>query len=174
MLPEPGRPRALSSDLDDAEHLLTVTVGLARMTNRPAARARVLREALWFLWEQPRLPRPLLRSKYPNAYPWSPAAIARVRSGQSGGLVLEHLEPRVLLVSDLLARADEWTPATFAAELHRRAGAAVVTQEDDRRLTSAGFARAMPETSDGPWARYVASGIDVAAFRSLSSASPVE
>jgi hypothetical protein len=154
--------------VEDATHLLAVTVELSRMRNRPAGRARVLREALWFLWEQPRLPRPLVRSKYPKSYPWSPAARALVRSGVPGGLVLEHVEPRSLLVADLLRDAEGWTPESFAAVLHRRTGAAVLTVADGRRLTAAGFSRSMPDGGHGVWARYVAAGIDLTAFAPLS------
>ncbi|MDB6425845.1 hypothetical protein [Curtobacterium sp. 20TX0008] len=88
--------------------------------------------------------------------------------------MFEHLEPRVLLMADLLERADEWSPETFAAELHRRAGAAVVTVEDDRLLTASGLGRTMPATSAGPWARYVAAGIDVSTFQPLAPTTPPE
>ncbi len=88
------------------------------MTHRPAERIWVLREAKWFLWERPRLPKPLVRSKYPTTHPWSPAAAARHQEGLRDGLVFEHLEARVLLLADMLERADDWSPGTFAAELH--------------------------------------------------------
>lgn len=32
------------------------------------------RETIYFTWEQPRLPRPLIQSKYPQSFPWSPRA----------------------------------------------------------------------------------------------------
>ena len=57
---------------------------------------------------RPRLPDPLVASKYPKSYPWSPRARA-VHVEHSGkrpkdgwGLAIEHLYPRELLVAELL------------------------------------------------------------------------
>src|SRR4051794_23537630 len=93
-------------DEEDARAVLDVARA-CRSTLRPersrAASMRVLREALWFIWEEPRFPQPLVASKFPKPYPWSPRARAifdahagkRPKGGW--GLVIEHLYPRELL-----------------------------------------------------------------------------
>lgn len=130
---------------------------------------RVLREVLWFSWEQPRLPRPLVQSKYPRSYPWSPAAAKEAnepyRPG-GRGLIMEHLRPRRLLVVELLARASTVTPEDLAALLHQHITTAVITVEEDRLLSASKLNFSMPAGDDGtdPWARYVAAGLDPASF----------
>ena len=111
--PTPGRPAtlALTADQEDAGALLAVAAACRKALppGRPrSGPARVLREALWFIWEGPRLPDPLVASKYPKPYPWSPGARA-VHAEHSGkrpkggwGLVIEHLYPRELLVAEFL------------------------------------------------------------------------
>src|SRR4051794_18522092 len=108
----PGRPTSLgrSTDLRDTRAVLSVAAACRKTLRPERARSgpgRVLREALWFMWEEPRLPRPLVASKYPTSYPWSPKARARFaehegRRPKGGwGLVIEHLYPRELLVAEL-------------------------------------------------------------------------
>ena len=53
------------------------------------------------MWEQPRLPRPLYRSKYPLSVPWTPAARAAYETG--GAVSLEHVLPAAVLVRRLIA-----------------------------------------------------------------------
>ena len=172
MFPEPGRPARLLSDEADVTHLLAVLQAVAAFEVAPAARARVVREALWFLWELPRLPQPLVASKYPRAYPWSAPARASVEEGSSwrpGGLslVFEHLEPRRILEQELAARAATLAPEELEGLLHRGLAAAVVTRGEDALLTKAGLSHRMPAGACGPWARYVAAGLDVAGFAPL-------
>jgi len=171
-LPEPGRPDRLPSDDADAERLLEVLRSVAGFDVPASARSRVVREALWFLWERPRLPGPLVASKYPRAYPWSAAARASVEDGASwrpGGLnlVFEHLEPRRILVQELVARAATLGAAELEGLLHRGLAAAVVTKAEDTHLTKSGLSHRMPAGQGGPWARYLAAGIDVAGFAPL-------
>src|SRR5437763_206556 len=110
--PPPGRPTTLGpkQDLEDAAALLKVVEACRPMLGAGRPRTgpvRLVREALWFFWEQPRLPRPLVASKYPLPYPWSLEAQAVWNGGKTHrppggwGLIIEHLYPRELLVRDL-------------------------------------------------------------------------
>ncbi|MGH2920147.1 MAG: hypothetical protein ACRDLS_16335 [Solirubrobacteraceae bacterium] len=136
-----------------------------------AASMRVLREALWFIWEEPRLPRPLVASKYPKPYPWSPRARAtfdahagkRPRGGW--GLVIEHLYPRELLVAYLLDEGAHRDAADAVDILTARLMAAVVTRDDDRQLpTRAQSARPWDDYASDPWLRYRAAGLQLEDF----------
>lgn len=177
--PQPGRPRPLGPDFDraDARALLDIATA-CRATLRPersqAGPVRVLREALWFIWEEPRLPRPLVASKYPKPYPWSPQARALLaqqagkRPSGGSGLVIEHLYPREFLVAHLLdeARCD---PEGAVDLLTTRLMAAVLTRDEDRQLpTRAQSARPWHEYASDPWLRYRSSGFRVAEFAPLS------
>lgn len=136
----------------------------------------MLRETLWFLWEEPRLPRPLVASKYPRSYPWSPRARALVaenagkRPKGGWGLVIEHLYPRELLIADLLDGA-EWTNASAAIDvLMERFIAAVVTRDDDRQLpTRAQSVRPRSDYAADPWLRYRWAKLPVKDFAPLDS-----
>ena len=177
--PTPGRPRRLggATDLQDADALLSVAAGCRKTLrpDRPASGAvRVLREALWFIWEKPRLPPPLVASKYPKPYPWSPGARTAYRehSGErpmgGWGLVLEHLYPRELFVDELL-KSEHVDTAAGIELLNRRLMAAVVTREEDRQLpTRAQSARSWDEYASDPWLRYRSTRIPLQDFKPLA------
>jgi hypothetical protein len=83
MFPEPGRLTSLGTDEDriDAGSLLEVCRACEPVRDRrKAGTTNVVRQALWNMWELPRIPRPLMVNKYPPSYPWSPAARAAVQS----------------------------------------------------------------------------------------------
>lgn len=143
-------------------------------SERGGAARRVLREAVWFLWEAPRLPKPLLDAKYPLAYPWSPRAreVAQAGSRPPGGwgLVIEHAVPRTILVTTLLTDPTTREPAQTLALLVGGTRAAVITRDDDALLNAAGLRHQMPERADpgDGWARYRAAGLDPAMFSPLA------
>src|SRR4029079_3676886 len=179
--PEPGRPTSLGRPADrrDTRAVLSVAMACRRTlrSGRPrSGPGRVLREALWFLWEEPRLPRPLVASKYPRSYPWSPRARALVaehagkRPKGGWGLVIEHLYPRELLIAELLDGA-EWTNAATAIDvLTERFIAAVVTREDDRQLpTRAQSVRPWSDYAADPWLRHRWAELPVQDFAQLDS-----
>jgi len=156
--PTPGRPATLglTADQEDAGALLAVAAACRKALRPDRPRSgpkRVVREALWFIWEKPRLPDPLVESKYPKPYPWSPGAQA-VHAGHSGkrpkggwGLVIEHLYPREFLVAELLEGTAVAETAGAVELLTERLMAAVVTRDEDRQLpTRAELAR--------PWSEY--------------------
>ena len=177
--PTPGRPVALGGfvDREDAGALLAVAKA-CRTTlraDRPrSGPARVLREALWFIWEGPRLPHPLVASKYPKSYPWSPGARA-VYAEHSGkrpdggwGLVIEHLHPREFLVAELLDGTEVAENGRAAELLGERLMAAVVTRQEDRQLpTRRQSARPWREYASDPWLRYRAAGLPLEEFGPL-------
>ena len=79
--PLPGRPESLgrATDLRDARAVLAILNACAETLGPERPRIgliRIVREALWFIWEAPRLPRPLVATKYPEPYPWSSGARA--------------------------------------------------------------------------------------------------
>ena len=168
---QPGRPLSLATDSDDIAALLTIIRAVTQTAALRSRKARVIREALWFLWEEPRLPRPLVSSKYPTSYPWSEAARERsvgLRPAGGYGLVFEHLSPRTELVQSLIDDAASLSSAELAAHLDRHLMAAVITVEEDARIRAAGFAIHRPEGSEhDPWARYRASGLDLENFAPL-------
>lgn len=177
--PEPGRPRQLGTPMDDLDAQAVLDIARAcRSASRAGSRAaamRVLREALWFLWEEPRLPRPLVASKYPRSYPWPPVARARLEEHagnrpQGGwGLVIEHLYPRELLVGYLLDEGAEWEATDAVALLTTRLMAAIVTRDEDRQLpTRAKSARPWDDYRSDPWLRYHASGLRLDEFGPLT------
>lgn len=175
--PIPGRPLSLHTDLADAAALCEILHGVAQVwpTNPPAM--KVAREAIWFMWELPRLPRPLVENKYPRSYPWSPQARERVtlspnRPAGGWSLTYEHLRPQRSLLRELLITKERIDPAVLLAKLRVDRVAAIITKAEDSILTRAGLGAKMPPSDDGtnPWARYVSAGLDVADFRPLDAA----
>lgn len=177
---EPGRPNRLGPPIDDEDAQAVLDVALAcRTTMRSkrsrAAALRVLREALWFLWEEPRLPRPLVASKYPKPYPWSPGARAVFaqhggkRPAGGWGLVIEHLYPRELLVGSLLDNGADRNHPEVLQVLTCRLMGCVVTRHEDRQLpTRAESARRWEDYASDPWLRYRDRGLRVEEFAPLS------
>jgi len=171
---EPGRLLRLDTDEDDAADLLRVIRALDEVRDvlGPALYGRVLKEVLWFRWEQPRLPRPLVDGKYPHAYPWSADARrawqeSPHREGRRGALVIEHVEPKRELLSRIIQASDALDVATLLTLLRGAHSAVVITKREDDLVTRAGFAHTSPDPSD-VWARYRAAGLDVEGFAPLT------
>lgn len=178
--PQIGRPRSLgqSEDLADAAGLLAVfrVVRDALQRRPPSLPNHLAREALWDLWELPRLPPPLVSSKYPKSYPWSAAARSAYnaaggkRPPGGWGFVFEHVTPRSILRHDLVLRSPELSPKDVVSVLADGLCAAVVTKADNKLLEAAGLAKSHPEGADprgDPWSRYRAAGFDLATFKPL-------
>lgn len=121
------------------------------------------REAVWFYWQQPRLPRPLIRGKYPAAVPWSPAARMAYWGNPKhpSGLVIEHSRPMDVLLRELLDAAPV-SPESALRMLGEPPTYAVVTDEESRALGNAEW-----HGSD-PLRKYADAGLDVSGFRPLS------
>lgn len=157
--PAPGRPASLGEeeDLLDGEAVYAVVEACRSIAGRGRARSgpgRLLREAIWIVWEQPRLPRTLLDGKYPLRYPWSPSARGTVatQSRRPQGLAIGHLYPHEQLAADLLAEAND-SPAGTVRLLGERIAAAVVTRQEDRLVNAlAGMPWEAHEAD--PWCRY--------------------
>ena len=182
--PEPGRPISLGreTDLADAVDLLAVIKALRSQSDRNRSGInKALRESLWWMWEQPRLPRPLVRSKYPATYPWSPAARVFVQTHRDDGgsdsmlrgLIIEHLIPANHLVQEAIASAHDLDAEGLLALLSAHGPAAVITSIEDKRLAAAGVASRMPSDWDGidVWARPRLAGFDLSGFAPLMPAS---
>lgn len=180
--PEPGRLVSLGPKADrlDAEAMIAVLRAAAGVRERHGVSSanHMVREALWECWERPRLPGPLVASKYPTAWPWSPDA-RRVYEQAGGqrpkiggwGLVFEHLAPRGLVVTSLIDASAKLTPARFIQQLKLEIRGAVVTQHDARMLDEAKVGKGHPDGADPvaqPWCRYEYAGLDPASFRPLS------
>jgi hypothetical protein len=122
-----------------------------------------LREAVWFYWESPRLPRPLIRSKYPRNVPWSALAReAHIKDGRGAALEIEHTLPMRMLQQQML---DAPTLDAAAVQEILAAGGqwVVLTQEEARALANAGVASDVA-SGDDPWSRYHAAGLDTLGF----------
>lgn len=172
--PQPGRPIALPTDEKDATDLAAVLSGLAEAFERRPRAITVAREAVWYLWEEPRLPRPLIGSKYPASYPWSLSARTvqnRASRRPDGGwaLVYEHLRPQRTLLLDLLTGPHPVDASELASRLSMHLAGAVITRDENRALDAAGLGQSMPAGDAGSdvWARYRAAGFDIASFAPL-------
>ena len=176
--PSAGRPISLGRDRDiaDAAAILRIMRVLHDRRRAGASVHKIARESVWFLWEQPRLPRPLVRSKYPESYPWSVGARRALRSvldegqaaGRVTGLIIEHLIPMKLLLDAALADGPHLSDEAMLGLLHEHGAAAVMSTAEDRQITKAGYARRMPPgwvVGDDPWARVRGAGLDPLTFR---------
>lgn len=130
--PDPGRPVRLLEDRADAEALATALHGIGAAWRRYPQALKAARESVWYVWERPRLPRPLIASKYPMSYPWSPAARSiyvetPVRPAGGWALLFEHLRPQRPLLIDLLSEPAMIDPDVLADKLREHLVAAVIT-----------------------------------------------
>ncbi|MEH0971574.1 hypothetical protein V6U77_10610 [Micromonospora sp. CPCC 205546] len=135
------------------------------------ASVKALREWLWFYWQAPRRPQPLVRSKYPAPLPWSEAARRAIIADPKCRLVIEHREPVHLVIRDLLDH-----PSADIGQLRdvldNRLACCVITKAEDDAINAAGFGmRLVPGAEHDPWARYKAAGIDPDGFAPFSSKS---
>lgn len=107
---------------------------------------------------------------------WRPSTVlwsepARALPNAAGAPVRsEHVYPLNLLSRDLLAA--EPTVEAFGRIVAERLVLAVITVEEDLRLSAAGLSRSMPAAWDGrdPFDRYRAAGLDVDSFASRQTA----
>ncbi len=163
--PEPGgRSRPVPND--DADLSLILTVLRAFKAHETAtgvsSGVKVLREALFFHWESPRLP---AGGKYSPALLHSPAARERREQGHRGGLVHEHVLPVSILIRQLLADvpADEEALRLAIEAWPERV---IITKTEDDALNAAGMRNTTPAPDDR-WSRYRAAGLDPSGFAPL-------
>ena len=176
LMPEPGSLDVLYDDDEEcASDILTVAriVASGRRSRGP------LRFVIASWWVGPRVPSPVTDRKRGKAtrsgrWPHSPAALAATVEANERGvaphLVAEHVTLVGDLVDSLVTAAETLTAPELAARLHTEHRFAVITPEEDRRLTAAGLEQAMPEgwrPGDDAWARYVAAGLDPSMFAPL-------
>ncbi|MDN6605129.1 hypothetical protein [Brevibacterium sp.] len=150
-------PEPDSQDLEDARVILEV---LKRMheqkDNRSGSGRKLLRHAIDVFWDKPRETPQGARKRVEGAL-WSPAALARADHPQPR-LVGEHVYPMKLRLAGWYERLDKQdvpTAAEIAADLLATPWA-IITKEEDDRLTKAKLRSKMPEDWDGHdlWARY--------------------
>jgi len=152
----------------DAELILSVvraTADWQQSTNLDAI-VKPLRELIWAVWEWPRLPRPLVRGKYPASVPWSPGARRAFRADRTCRLVLEHVTPASVIVRDLI-RQPPANRASLVRTLRRRLEHVVIAPEENRALSAAGVGWSLPKGSNDPWSRYELIGLRRESFRPL-------
>ena len=153
-----AEPRAPGLD-DEADLALVLAVVRAfaaheRSTGRSSS-LKPLRETVFFRWEGPRLPPG--RTRAPTL-PHSPAARAQRQEGGLKGLVYEHVAP----ISGILRRLLDELPADTAGlrrALDASADRVIITVDEDRALTRAGYRDTAPDAGD-PWSRYAAIDLD--------------
>ena len=137
----------------------------ARLAGSPVvAYSRAVREVLFTLWE---------------SYGRSKHASARYRSRGSIGenvgradLIYDHAIPLTLVLNELQA-VEELRPENIQPILDRRLAAALITMDENKRLTSLGLRSRMPDGWDGvdQLARYRAAGIEVFEQASASTSA---
>lgn len=133
------------------------------------APVKPLRELLWTVWEQPRLPRPVHRGKYPLSVPWTPAARAAYADNPKAPLSIEHVVPASVFVRSLLA-----SPPANNAALVRVLNAisyVVIAPEDNQLLNAAGVGAKLAPGSADPLDRYRLAGLDPSQFSPLQDAA---
>ncbi len=160
----PGVASARSDDQADLALILEVVRAYsehASVTGRVSG-IKVIREAIFFVWEQPRLPD---GGKYSLALPHSPSARVQRAAGQRKGLVFEHVLPISIVVRRLLqdVPADE---QALRAVLDATSDRVIVTKDEDKRITAAGFGARVPDEGD-PWSRYGCLGLNKGDFLPL-------
>jgi hypothetical protein len=123
------------------------------------ASVKILREAIYFHWEGPRLPRGRKRSPLLKH---SPAARKQRSRGDMSGLVYEHVLPISHVIRGLLASvpADE---QELREVLQSAPEAVIITKAEDAAIDAAGMRHVVPPDGD-PWSRYRAAGLDPAEF----------
>lgn len=151
--------RAARDDRADAELVCAVAAALRswRESTGNVPASKILREAVWFYWQFPRLERPIVPPKYPRAIPWSEDAARIVLRGErrGGRLVIEHMEPLNRTLRWLIDDAPD--PDEVVAGLPGRLECVVVTKEQSARLPDAGTREE----------RYAQAGMSLATFRPL-------
>lgn len=163
-----ARPGVTSSGSDDQADLALILKVIraysehASVTGR-ASGIKVIREAIFFVWEQPRLPG---GGKYSPALPHSPSAHAQVAAGQRKGLVFEHVLPISIVVRRLLLNvpADE---QALRAVLDATSDRVIVTKDEDKTITAAGWGARVPDEAE-PWSRYACLGLTKGDFFPLA------
>lgn len=128
--------------------------------------SKPLRELLWFHWEFPRLPKPLVRNKYPRGVPWGPHARDQLGLDPRCPLVIDHVYPARLLVRRLLDDPPA-TPAALVRILKRDIRYVVLSREENRQLVAAKVGTKLPAGSNDPWDRYRMAGIELDNLRPL-------
>ena len=159
----PGRPLPRHERWAGLD-LISKQIRLMREVSQvqPAGARWLLKEAIFWLWEAPKINHQTLRrGKYSLHVPWSPRAYERVASWRSGmklpsteGLRLEHLIPRAIVAEHLLNTKDLPDLAPF---LNRYFQAVVVAKKDDQELNQVGLRSKWPKDwkrSDSLWLRY--------------------
>lgn len=176
MTVDPGRliSKGAEDDFVDAEALLGVLTACEPVRERwTAGTTHVVRQAVWSFWEKPRLPRPLVASKYPKSFPWSPAARAVLEAHPKApaggrGLVLEHVRPLNILIDTMIVSSLSWDERKLIDYLDRFLAAAVITKAEDALLTTAGVGKSPLDQHDpDPWARYRTAGLDPDTFATV-------
>lgn len=123
------------------------------------ASVKILREAIYFHWEGPRLPRGRKRSPQLKH---SPAAREQRRQGDLSGLVYEHVLPISHVIRGLLADVPEDEQALQRA-LKAAPEAVIITKAEDAAIDAAGMSDVVPSDGD-PWSRYRAANLDPETF----------
>jgi hypothetical protein len=123
---------------------------------RPAP-TKILRETVWFFWQNPRMPKPRVGGKYPRTSQWSreAAEAALAADGLSGRLVIEHVRPMHRLLRRLID--EPLLVPELVEELRAGLEVVVVTKDQSAKLPD----------GDSPTDRYRAAGLDLREFRSL-------
>ncbi len=127
-----------------------------------ASAVRLLREAIFFFWEAPRLPP---GGKYSRHLPHSAAARERRAEGHRDGFVFEHVHPISLVVRALLADMPTDT-AQLRQALEASSDRVIITKAEDAALSAAGMRNEIPPDGD-PWGRYRAIGLGRSHFAPL-------
>lgn len=189
--PTPGGYCDMGPDRDrrDAEAiLLTVRAALLVIETAPRAAKRQMREAVTHFWQIPRLMvSRMVGGRCPESVLWTKEAAAPLLAksdamssatssppkSEASGLVLEHLVPQNLFVTELIDAVG--SPLGLSLDQmvamlrdhHRDAVLIVVTKDEDKSINKQGWRSTTPDRAN-PMERYSRSGIDVGALAQIS------
>jgi hypothetical protein len=163
-----ARSLRAGSERDDEADLQLVLAALTAFkahedTTGVPSTLKPLREVVFFCWEGPRLPHGGTRSRQLRHSP-----NAREHRGVHGtkGLVYEHVTPLAGVLRALLADPPADTTA-LRHTLDQTADRVLITTDEDRALTAAGYRDTAPDPND-PWSRYQAISLTQDDFGSIS------
>lgn len=147
-----------NNDWTDVSAIVDVYRALATIRESHRAFAgRTAREAVQKIWQEPRMPHPRYMHNKPLDYPWTPAARdAYFEDRARGWLVLEHVIPINYITASIFDRVSVFgvdEVLEYLREMHRGFSFAVITKEEDSRLSAAGL-RSVRSAADRAWWRY--------------------
>ena len=131
------------------------------ITKAAKVNRKTLREEVWYVWHSHTRP---AGGKYSRLLRWSPAAIAARHADPKAPLVIDHVLPFARFAERLEPAAVVGADAVEA--LLNEIEFVIITAEEDRAVSAAGYRDKLPDDSEDPFTRYRPLGLTRSDFRS--------